>query len=121
VTLSDDKWKQSVADLEHALDFEDRIAEDHFYFAGIAKSFEICFEYTWKALKRRAIDEGLEIYSPRETLKAAGRLGLIEDVEQWLGFLHDRNLAMHNYLGLEDKDYLETIKAFLIQAKKLSR
>jgi nucleotidyltransferase substrate binding protein (TIGR01987 family) len=110
--------KQSIADLEHALTFENRAAKDRFFYAGIAKSFEICFEYTWKWFKRCAIDEGLEVHSPREAIKAAGRLDVIDDVEKWLGFLHDRNLAVHDYVGIADDVYLATIKEFLKEAKR---
>ena len=44
------KLKESINALEHALTFLDRAKEDDFYSSGIAKKFEICFEYTWKYL-----------------------------------------------------------------------
>ena len=116
-----DKLAQAVAALEHALEFEQQAGEDRFYFAGIAKCFEICLEYAWKEFRRAAVAEGLEVYSPREAIKTAGRLGLVDNVEQWLGFLEDRNTAVHDYLGISDADYLETIKAFLAEVRRLPR
>ena len=113
------KLKESVDALEHALSFLPKAKKDPFYFSGISKSFEVCLEYAWKYLKRRCIDEGVDVYSPKESLKEAGRLGFIDNVEKWLAFLKDRNLAVHDYIGMSDEDYLKTIQAFLVEVKKL--
>lgn len=115
----DDKLIESINALEHALSFIDKAKEDEFYFSGISKSYEVCLEYAWKFLKRKALDEGLEVYSPKDAIKHAGRLRLIDDVEKWLDFLDDRNLAVHDYLGVSDDDYLMTIQEFLVKVKKL--
>ena len=115
------KLEESINDLEHALSFIDKANKDQFYFAGISKSYEVCLEYAWKYLKRRAVDEGLEVFSPKEAIKIAGKLKLIDNVEKWLDFLKDRNLAVHDYLGIEDEDYLKTIQEFLKEVKKLIR
>ncbi len=118
-TDEQDKFAQSVAELEHALSFAPKATDDRFYFSGIAKSFEVCLEYAWKYMKRRAIDEGLEVYSPKDAIKTAGRLKMIDDVELWLDFLEDRNLAVHDYLGVSDEEYLATTMTFLGEVKKL--
>lgn len=117
--INDEKLKQAIHNLEHALSFEGRIAEDGFYFSGIAKNFESCLEYAWKYFKRMAQKEGIEPYSPRDAIKAAGKIGLIDDVEKWFDFLDDRNDAVHDYMGISDEDYLKTIKEFLKEVKKL--
>jgi len=52
--------------------------------------------------------------------KAAGRLNLIEDVELWLSFLENRNLAVHDYLGIQDHEYLAVIEHFLVEIKKIN-
>lgn len=115
------KLKESVDALEHALSFESRIEKDSFYFSGITKSFEVCLEYAWKYFKARAIDEGLDVFSPKEAIKYAGRMDIIDDVEKWLAFLKDRNIAVHDYLGVSDEEYLKTIKSFLLEVKKLTK
>lgn len=114
-----EKLLKSIKEMEHALSFEKKALEDEFYFCGIAKSYEVCLEYAWKFFKRRATDEGLEIYSPKEAIKAAGRLGLIDNVEDWLDFLQDRNLAVHDYLGVSNEEYLKTINKFFKEVQKL--
>lgn len=45
---------------------------------------------------------------------------LIDNVELWLDFLEDRNLAVHDYLGIMDEDYLKSIKKFMSEVKKLN-
>lgn len=111
--------KESIDALEHALTFLDKAKKDDFYYAGITKKFEICFEYAWKYFKRKAQEEGLEAFSPKEAIKLAGRMGLIDSVENWLDFLEDRNTGMHDYLGMSQEDYLETIQAFFREVKKI--
>ncbi len=113
------KLEEAIRNLGHALEFLDQAKEDRFYLSGITKSFEVCLEYAWKFMKRHEIDEGLEVYSPKDAIKQAGKIGLIDDVEKWLNFLTDRNLAVHDYLGVSDEDYLKTIQSFLVEVKKL--
>lgn len=115
----DEKLEKSIAALEHALSFKKKAQDDEFYFSGIAKSFEICLEYAWKHLKKEVDEHGIEVFSPKDTIKAAGRIGLIDDVEIWLDFLVDRNLAVHDYLGISNDEYLKTIEKFLDEVKKL--
>lgn len=117
--IEQDKLSASIKELEKAMRFADKIESDRFYFAGISKCYEVCLEYAWKFFKRRAIDEGLEIYSPKDAVKAAGRLKIIDNVEKWLNFIEDRNLAVHDYLGVSDEDYLKTIKEFLVEVRKV--
>ncbi|MBI1910046.1 MAG: nucleotidyltransferase substrate binding protein [Deltaproteobacteria bacterium] len=113
------KLKEAIDDLEHALSFLNKAEKDDFYYSGIAKKFEICFEYAWKHFKQKANDEGFEAYSPKEAIKLAGRMGLIDNVEKWLAFLEDRNLGVHDYLGIEQNQYLKTIQSFFTEVKKL--
>ena len=116
-----DKLKESVDALEHALSFLSKVKKDPFYFSGISKCFEVCFKYAWKHMKRKATAEGFEVYSPKEAIKYGGQLKVIDNVEKWLDFLEDRNLAVHDYLGISDEDYLNTIQEFLNEVKKLVR
>lgn len=118
--MQDKKLEKAIKDLEHALTFEKDAKEDDFYMAGIAKCYEICLEYAWKFFKRRATEEGFEVFSPKEAIKLAGRLKIITDVEKWLDFLIERNAAVHDYLGVSDQEYLETIHDFLSEVKSLT-
>jgi len=78
-----EKLKKAIEALEHSLTYEEKVKKDNFYFSGISKSYEVCLEYAWKYFKRRGTEEGVEIYSPKEAIKIAGRMGLIDNVEKW--------------------------------------
>ena len=110
--LAKGNLEKAIQDLCHALTYEVKIQKDLFFYAGISKSFEVCFEYAWKYLRRICVDQGLEVYGPKDVIKSAGRLGLIDNVEEWLDFLADRNIAVHNYARMSTSDYLQTIKKF---------
>ncbi len=116
--MPSDKFLSSINALDHALEFERKIAKDEFYFNGIAKTFEVAFEYGWKFLKQKVEESGLDAPSPRDAIKMAGTIDQLEDVELWLECLRVRNVAVHDYLGVSKQDYLELIKKFLASARK---
>jgi nucleotidyltransferase substrate binding protein (TIGR01987 family) len=116
---SRDKLDQALAALEHALSFEGKVKTDAFYFGGIAKAFETAIEYAWKYFRGEAINAGFEVASPREAIKLAATIGIIDELDLWLGFLKTRNIAVHDYIGLPQDEYLEQIKLFATCAKKI--
>ncbi len=59
--------------------------------------FEFTFELVWKTLKRILHYEGELCSTPRQCLKTAYRIGLLEDEEPWLSMLEDRNVMAHVY------------------------
>ena len=61
------------------------------------KRFELCFELSWKTLKDFLREEGIFCRTPRSCFKDAFSIGLIEDEEEWLSILEDRNLSVHTY------------------------
>ena len=119
VTDEKTKLKESIHALEHALTFLKQAEQDPFYLSGIIKNFEVCLEYAWKYLGARVADEGVEANSPKEIIKHAGRLDLIDDVKLWLDFMKTRNLAVHDYLGVKDPNLITIIRSFFVEAKKI--
>lgn len=71
--------------------------------------FEFTFELAWKTLMRFARREGAESVAPRQTLRAAFKLGWIEDEAIWFDMLDDRNLTSHTY----NEDFAEELYARL--------
>lgn len=62
--------------------------------------FEFTFEATWKVLQRYlTVQEGLEVGSPRQTIRQAFAAGLIDEPTSraLMEVLHDRNLTVHIY------------------------
>jgi len=65
---------------------------------GTIQRFEFTVELGWKLMKQYLEDEKFgEFNSPKSTVKEAYRVGIIEDGEQWLDMLDDRNLTSHTY------------------------
>lgn len=65
--------------------------------AGIIQFFEIAFELSWKIMKDYERTEGIKAKSPREAIKEAYRIGLIDGGHVWIDALEDRNLMAHTY------------------------
>lgn len=65
--------------------------------AGLIQLFEVTFELSWKVLKDYLESEGYAPISPRESIKEAFRIGIIQDGELWLDALQSRNLSSHIY------------------------
>jgi nucleotidyltransferase substrate binding protein (TIGR01987 family) len=59
--------------------------------------FEFTFELFWKSLKAYAEESGLEAFSPRDSIRIAFQLGVIQDNPEWFRMLEDRNLTSHTY------------------------
>lgn len=115
----DDKLEQSIENLDLALREMKKIDNPVVMNASVSKCFEVALEYAWKYFKRHAEDDGLEVYSPKDAVRAAAASGLIDDPELWIKFINNRNLSVHDYLGIEDKEYLASIKEFLAECKRL--
>ncbi len=57
--------------------------------------------------------------SPREAIKQAAALNIIDNVERWLAVLTARNDSVHDYFGVPEKEYLRLAKDLLVLGKKL--
>jgi nucleotidyltransferase substrate binding protein (TIGR01987 family) len=59
--------------------------------------FEFTFELFWKILRLYALYDGIEVNSPRSSIREGFRLHLFEDEELFLAMLESRNMASHTY------------------------
>lgn len=75
--------------------------------------FEFTFELFWKLLQAILTEDGIMAYGPKNAIREAGKLELIESVEEWLGFLTARNLASHTYNEKLAQDVYKEAKNFL--------
>lgn len=114
--MPDQQLKKAIKNLEQVIKTK---KVDDVLFDAICKRFEVCFEYTWKYLKHRADAAGQEVYSPKDALREGVKLNLIDDLDLWMKFLHERNLSVHNYYSGDPKETLEVIRSFLNQVKLL--
>lgn len=59
--------------------------------------FEFCFELAWKLMQSFLRYQGVECVSPRDCIRLAARMRLIDDPSEWFGYLKARNLSSHLY------------------------
>ncbi|GAB7386965.1 nucleotidyltransferase substrate binding protein [Bacillaceae bacterium] len=65
---------------------------------GVIQRFEFTFELGWKLMKAILEYEGIsEVNSPRGTIKEAFKFGLIENGDDWIAMMVDRNKTSHIY------------------------
>lgn len=111
-----EQLKKALGTLSEALTFEPtRINKD-----GTIQRFEFTFELCWKIMQSAAKVKGLiDVNSPRDSIRTAAQLGIIEAVEPWFDFLNARNSASHLYDELNADSVYETVKKFPPEVEKL--
>lgn len=78
------------------------------------------FELAWKVLKDYLESEGYIVKSPRETVKQAFQIGLIDNGHVWIDALSNRNLRTHTYdEELAIKMTSEILDAYLPELDKM--
>lgn len=81
---------------------------------GTVQAFEICYELSWKIMKKVLRFRGVEVGAARDVFREAARLELLNDAEQWFGYLKKRNITVHAYRKeILDELFVNTAKEFL--------
>ena len=112
------RWKQRFQNFGKALHFLENAIKiespDITQKAGLIQFFEISFELSWKLLKDYLEEQGFkDIRSPKDSIKTAYEIGLINNGHTWLEALNDRNLTFHTYDEvLADKVTMEIIQNY---------
>ena len=70
---------------------------DEMYLDATIQRFEFCFELAWKLMKIVLDYEGIEVSSPRSSIREGWKQGMIADAEVWLDMQEKRNLSTHTY------------------------
>ena len=122
--LKDVRWKQRFANFEKYYNllnqYINQPIETELERAGIIQFFEISFELSWKLLKDYLQAQELSVKSPRETIKQAYQIGLIDDGHVWIDALSDRSLTVHTYDEKMAKKMVDDItKVYFQELKKL--
>ncbi len=117
MTINPDRWQQRRQNLNSAYGHLKAACAQKTYSkleeAGLIQTFEFTFELAWKAMKDRLEFEGYEIRSPRETIRRAFEMKLIDDAEPWLKALESRNLFNHTYSDELAEEAIDLIKKTL--------
>lgn len=112
----DIRWKQRFNNLEKAhenliemLDLLNKEPSNKAYKLAVIQSYEMDIELIWKTLKDYLNYLGYKIQSPREVIKQAFAIEIIEDGEIWLQMLEDRNLTSHIYDEAKSQEVVDSI------------
>lgn len=116
------KQTQLLADLKSALKRlrEVLVAEPTEFNqdAGIQR-FEFTFELSWKLIKSLVEFKGRSCASPRDCIRLAADMEIVNDPESWIAFLNDRNVLSHTYKQEFAKQVYSRLKKFLPLADQL--
>lgn len=86
---------------------------------GTIQRFEYCYEIIWKSAQRILKENEVQAETPKAVFRELGRLGWIQNVEDWLAFQKARNETSHEY-GLKFALHsYELAKKFLPMAQNL--
>lgn len=111
-------YKDSLAALSEA---RTRDLSDSFVLSGTGAKFSITFDLAWKVMKDIIVQyhmiSDFPTGSPREVLRKAFEVGLIED-DIWIEMLKVRNEISHDYDGTILKSYCEKIVGIYIDKMK---
>ena len=73
---------------------------------GVIQRFEFCTELAWKTTREMLIEQGfIDLNSPKEVMKKAFEIKLVDDEALWIEILNSRNITSHVY----DENTAETI------------
>lgn len=78
---------------------------------AVIQRFEFCWELTWKTLKLRLQQLGVEALNPRDIFREALNSGIIQDGNAWSEMQKKRNLTTHTY----DEKLATEVYQYLIQ------
>lgn len=110
----DIRWQQRFSNFEKALLFLQAGCSQKKWSqleeAGIVQAFEFTFELAWKTLKDYLQQKGLKSNFPRDVIKDAFQMAIIEDGTTWIKMLDKRNELSHTYNEAQAKKALYVIK-----------
>ena len=122
--LKDIRWKQRFENFDKSYKLLNKYAKQpittELERAGIIQFFEMTFELAWKVLKDYLEAQEYLVESPRETVKQAFQIGLIDNGHVWMDALSNRNLTTHTYdEELANKMTNEIITMYLPELDKM--
>ena len=96
------RYRSFCRSLDNLSDAKGKDSGDKFVLSGTVQMFNLSFDLAWKVMKDIITEyHGVLDYptgSPRETLRMAYSVGLIED-DMWMEMLRARNNLAHDYDG----------------------
>lgn len=81
--------------------------------------FEFTFELSWKIMQTIVNENIKDIYGPKNVIREAAKLGIIDNPEKWFEFLDNRNLTVHTYKEDIAQKVYKSAKEFIPYIEKL--
>ena len=76
---------------------------------GAAQAFEFCYELAWKMMKRVLQSKGIDVVAPKDVIRQAALVKIVDDPEVWFDFHEKRNLTSHTY---EQENLIAIVEVF---------
>lgn len=118
------RYRSFCRSLDNLADAGMADADNKFVLSGTVQMYHLSFDLAWKVMKDLITQyHGVTDYaagSPRETLRMAKSVGLIED-DIWLEMLRTRNQLAHDYDGALAKKYFVTITSSYFDKMQIFR
>lgn len=64
---------------------------------ALIQSFEIVVELGWKVTKDFLNQKGVEVFTPRDSIKEAFAANILPTAQIWIDMINDRNTSSHEY------------------------
>jgi nucleotidyltransferase substrate binding protein (TIGR01987 family) len=115
---------KALASLSRAVTRATGAPEDEELRDAVIQRFEYSYELSWKMMRRVIVAEAASTaavagWSFRDLLREAGARGLVDDVEAWFEYRHQRNITAHTYDEDKAASVFETALRFLPDAQTL--
>ena len=108
VRLKWEEYHSAIGRLKRAL--AQKPDEEALYLDATIQRFEFSFELAWKLLRVVLAYEGIEVSSPRSSLRESWKQGWIDAGETWLDMLEKRNFSAHTYQEATAQEIYRNIK-----------
>lgn len=97
-------YKSAIFRLDETIDFyvENKDTKDNRIIVvsqiAMIKAFEFTLELSWNLIKDYLEYDGVDnISGSRDAIRKAYSNGIIQDAQEWLNMINDRNLSSHTY------------------------
>ena len=99
-------YKKALRQLQEAVELRARRELSSLEKQGVIQAFEFTHELAWNVLKDYLQDQGnQDIRGSKDATRAAFKVALIADGEQWMAMIQGRNVSSHTY----DEDTAEKL------------
>ena len=91
-------YKKALVTVKNAVDLSQQRELSDLEKQGVIQGFEFTFELAWKVMKDYLEEQGIiGIIGSKNAIRHAFNKGIIEDGDDWMEMVEDRNLASHTY------------------------